>query len=110
MAFKKIILSFAEPTAFKSTSGLAAITWSSSGSDLSDEDKTAFISYRDNRYSRTGRCPEDGASEGKLIIFKRNLVSIMDCVLIMEITYTSLLILNIDFDITESQSFRNIFS
>uniref|UniRef100_A0A8C2NY33 DUF4502 domain-containing protein n=2 Tax=Capra hircus TaxID=9925 RepID=A0A8C2NY33_CAPHI len=55
-----------EPTAFKSTSGLAAITWSSSGSDLSDEDKTAFKSYRDNRYSRTGRCPEDGASEDDL--------------------------------------------
>lgn len=118
LAIKKIILSFAEPTAFKSTSGLAAITWSSSESDLSDEDKTAFKSHRDNRYhSRTGRCcnsnilcPEDGASEGKLIIFKRNLVSIIDCVLIMEITYTSLLILSIDFDITESQSFRNIFS
>ncbi|XP_040117107.1 DNA repair-scaffolding protein [Oryx dammah] len=63
-----------EPTAFKSTSGLAAITWSSSGSDLSDEDKTAFKSHRDNRYhSRRGRCcnsnilcPEDGASEDDL--------------------------------------------
>ncbi|XP_070238524.1 DNA repair-scaffolding protein [Bos mutus] len=63
-----------EPTTSKSTSGLAAITWSSSGSDLSDEDKTAFKSQRDNGYhSRTGRCcnsnilcPEDGASEDDL--------------------------------------------
>uniref|UniRef100_A0A4W2CIU5 Scaffold protein involved in DNA repair n=2 Tax=Bos indicus x Bos taurus TaxID=30522 RepID=A0A4W2CIU5_BOBOX len=37
-----------EPTTSKSTSGLAAITWSSSGSDLSDEDKTAFKSQRDD--------------------------------------------------------------
>ncbi|XP_055401915.1 DNA repair-scaffolding protein isoform X2 [Bubalus kerabau] len=63
-----------EPTTSKNTSGLAAITWSSSGSDLSDEDKTAFKSQRDNGYhSRTDRCcnsnilcPEDGASEDDL--------------------------------------------
>lgn len=68
--------SFAEPTTSKSTSGLTAITWSSSGSDLSDEDKTIFKSQRENGHgSRIGRfysrnifSPEDGASEGKLII------------------------------------------
>uniref|UniRef100_A0A8C6C6W4 Scaffold protein involved in DNA repair n=1 Tax=Monodon monoceros TaxID=40151 RepID=A0A8C6C6W4_MONMO len=37
-----------EPTTSKSTSGLTAITWSSSGSDLSDEDKTIFKSQRDD--------------------------------------------------------------
>ncbi|KAM9690140.1 DNA repair-scaffolding protein isoform 2-T2 [Dama dama] len=43
-----------EPTTSKSTSGLAAITWSSSGSDLSDEDKTIFKSQRDNgHHSKT---------------------------------------------------------
>ncbi|TEA10144.1 hypothetical protein DBR06_SOUSAS6210001, partial [Sousa chinensis] len=40
--------SFAEPTTSKSTSGLTAITWSSSGSDLSDEDKTILKSQREN--------------------------------------------------------------
>uniref|UniRef100_A0A8C6FG35 Scaffold protein involved in DNA repair n=1 Tax=Moschus moschiferus TaxID=68415 RepID=A0A8C6FG35_MOSMO len=61
-----------EPTTSKSTSGLAAITWSSSGSDLSDEDKTIFKSQRDNGHHRIGRCnsnilcPEDGASEDDL--------------------------------------------
>ncbi|XP_065759462.1 DNA repair-scaffolding protein isoform X3 [Muntiacus reevesi] len=63
-----------EPTTSKSTGGLAAITWSSSGSDLSDEDKTTFKSQKDNgHHSKTGRCcnsnilcPEDGASEDDL--------------------------------------------
>ncbi|KAB0371825.1 hypothetical protein FD755_016763, partial [Muntiacus reevesi] len=45
-----------EPTTSKSTGGLAAITWSSSGSDLSDEDKTTFKSQKDNgHHSKTGR-------------------------------------------------------
>uniref|UniRef100_A0A8C0E818 DUF4502 domain-containing protein n=1 Tax=Balaenoptera musculus TaxID=9771 RepID=A0A8C0E818_BALMU len=45
-----------EPTTSKSTSGLTAITWSSSGSDLSDEDKTIFKSQRENGHgSRIGR-------------------------------------------------------
>ncbi|XP_061027831.1 DNA repair-scaffolding protein isoform X3 [Eubalaena glacialis] len=63
-----------EPTTSKSTSGLTAITWSSSGSDLSDEDKTIFKSRRENGHgSRIGRfysrnifSPEDGASEDDL--------------------------------------------
>ncbi|XP_029078896.1 DNA repair-scaffolding protein isoform X2 [Monodon monoceros] len=63
-----------EPTTSKSTSGLTAITWSSSGSDLSDEDKTIFKSQRENGHgSRIGRfysrnifSPEDGASEDDL--------------------------------------------
>ncbi|XP_057590351.1 DNA repair-scaffolding protein isoform X6 [Hippopotamus amphibius kiboko] len=37
-----------EPAISKSSSGFTAITWSSSGSDLSDEDKTSFKSQRDN--------------------------------------------------------------
>ncbi|XP_054947008.1 DNA repair-scaffolding protein isoform X2 [Physeter macrocephalus] len=63
-----------EPTTSKSASGLTAITWSSSGSDLSDEDKTVFKSQRENGHgSRIGRfysrnifSPEDGASEDDL--------------------------------------------
>ncbi|XP_067568490.1 DNA repair-scaffolding protein isoform X5 [Pseudorca crassidens] len=63
-----------EPTTSKSTSGLTAITWSSSGSDLSDEDKTILKSQRENGHgSRIGRfysrnifSPEDGASEDDL--------------------------------------------
>ncbi|XP_059758214.1 DNA repair-scaffolding protein isoform X8 [Balaenoptera ricei] len=63
-----------EPTTSKSTSGLTAITWSSSGSDLSDEEKTIFKSQRENGHgSRIGRfysrnifSPEDGASEDDL--------------------------------------------
>ncbi|XP_059972472.1 DNA repair-scaffolding protein isoform X2 [Mesoplodon densirostris] len=63
-----------EPTTSESTSGLTAITWSSSGSDLSDEDKTIFKSQRENGHgSRIGRfysrnifSPEDGASEDDL--------------------------------------------
>ncbi|XP_057388483.1 DNA repair-scaffolding protein isoform X2 [Balaenoptera acutorostrata] len=63
-----------EPTTSKSTSGLTAITWSSSESDLSDEDKTIFKSQRENGHgSRIGRfysrnifSPEDGASEDDL--------------------------------------------
>lgn len=60
----------------KSISGLPDITWSSSGSDFSDEDKTLSQLQRDNGHcSRIDRfcnrnivCPEDGTSEGKLII------------------------------------------
>ncbi|XP_011832684.1 PREDICTED: DNA repair-scaffolding protein-like, partial [Mandrillus leucophaeus] len=37
-----------ETTTFKSTSGLTDITWSSSGSDFSDEDKTLSQLQRDN--------------------------------------------------------------
>uniref|UniRef100_A0A8D0TUW9 Scaffold protein involved in DNA repair n=1 Tax=Sus scrofa TaxID=9823 RepID=A0A8D0TUW9_PIG len=63
-----------EPTTSKSTSDLTALTWSSSGSDLSDEDKTLFKSQRDNGhgsridrfYNRNLLCPEDGASEDDL--------------------------------------------
>ncbi|XP_058899148.1 DNA repair-scaffolding protein isoform X6 [Kogia breviceps] len=63
-----------EPTTSKSTSGLTAITWSSSGSDLSDEEKTVFKSQRENGhgsrigkfYSRNIFSPEDGASEDDL--------------------------------------------
>ncbi|XP_058420530.1 DNA repair-scaffolding protein isoform X3 [Diceros bicornis minor] len=58
----------------KSTSGLTDITWSSSGSDLSDEDKTLFKPQRDNGRSstidrfcnRNILCPEDEASEDEL--------------------------------------------
>uniref|UniRef100_A0A2K6GKA7 DUF4502 domain-containing protein n=1 Tax=Propithecus coquereli TaxID=379532 RepID=A0A2K6GKA7_PROCO len=39
-----------ETTTSKSTSGLTDITWSSSGSDLSDEDKTLSKSQRDNEH------------------------------------------------------------
>ncbi|XP_030884871.1 DNA repair-scaffolding protein isoform X2 [Leptonychotes weddellii] len=57
-----------ETTASKSTGELIDITWSSSESDLSDEDKTLFKSQRHNGHgSRIDRlCPEDGASEGEL--------------------------------------------
>ncbi|KAL4671821.1 hypothetical protein H8957_010227 [Semnopithecus entellus] len=63
-----------ETTTSKSTSGLTDITWSSSGSDLSDEDKTLSQLQRDNGHcSRIDRfcnrnivCPEDGTSEGEL--------------------------------------------
>ncbi|XP_011929884.1 PREDICTED: DNA repair-scaffolding protein isoform X3 [Cercocebus atys] len=63
-----------ETTTFKSTSGLTDITWSSSGSDFSDEDKTLSQLQRDNGHcSRIDRfcnrnivCPEDGTSEGEL--------------------------------------------
>nr|XP_036849579.1 DNA repair-scaffolding protein isoform X2 [Manis javanica] len=58
----------------KSTSGLTDITWSSSGSDLSDEDKTILKSQRDDEHGskidrfcdRNTSCPEDGASEDEL--------------------------------------------
>ncbi|VFV28801.1 Hypothetical predicted protein [Lynx pardinus] len=40
-----------ETAASKSTSGLTDITWSSSGSDVSDEDKTLFKSQRDNGHN-----------------------------------------------------------
>ncbi|KAL0599423.1 hypothetical protein AAY473_031934 [Plecturocebus cupreus] len=61
----------AETTTSKSTNELTDITWSSSGSDLSDEDKTISKLQRDNGHgSRIDRfcnrnilCPEDGASE-----------------------------------------------
>ncbi|KAM4865529.1 DNA repair-scaffolding protein isoform 2-T3 [Thomomys bottae] len=53
-----------------STTELTNITWSSSGSDLSDEDKTLFKLKRNNgNGSGTGRstlCPEEGASEDEL--------------------------------------------
>ncbi|XP_030160132.1 DNA repair-scaffolding protein isoform X2 [Lynx canadensis] len=65
-----------ETAASKSTSGLTDITWSSSGSDVSDEDKTLFKSQRDNghssridRFSNRNKnilCTEDGASEDEL--------------------------------------------
>ncbi|XP_051006549.1 DNA repair-scaffolding protein [Acomys russatus] len=58
----------------KSANDLAAITWSSSESDLSDEDKTlpgfqrdSGHGYRENRVcDRTVLCPEDGATEDEL--------------------------------------------
>ncbi|XP_062936055.1 DNA repair-scaffolding protein isoform X2 [Cynocephalus volans] len=60
-----------ETTTSKSTSVLTDITWSSSGSDVSDEDKILSESQRDEgNGSRIDRfcnrnilCPEDGASE-----------------------------------------------
>nr|XP_060466461.1 DNA repair-scaffolding protein isoform X2 [Panthera onca] len=65
-----------ETATSKSTSGLTDITWSSSGSDVSDEDKTLFKSQRDNghssridRFSNRNKnilCTEDGASEDEL--------------------------------------------
>nr|XP_010349913.2 DNA repair-scaffolding protein isoform X2 [Saimiri boliviensis boliviensis] len=63
-----------ETTTSKSTNELTDITWSSSGSDLSDEDKTLSKLQRDNGCgSRIDRfcnrnilCPEDGASEDEL--------------------------------------------
>ncbi|XP_033615049.1 DNA repair-scaffolding protein-like, partial [Fukomys damarensis] len=65
-----------EIATYKGTSELPDITWSSSGSDLSDEDKIRSKSQKDNGHgSRIERfCnrnilgPEDGASEGKLLI------------------------------------------
>nr|XP_031547802.1 DNA repair-scaffolding protein-like [Vicugna pacos] len=59
-----------EPTTSKSTSGITAVTRSSSGSDLSDEDKN-FKPQRDSRHgSRIDRfyngnisCPQDGTSK-----------------------------------------------
>ncbi|XP_021528558.2 DNA repair-scaffolding protein isoform X3 [Aotus nancymaae] len=64
----------AETTTSKSTNELTDITWSSSGSDLSDEDKTLSKLQRNNGHgSRIDRfcnrnilCPEDGASEDEL--------------------------------------------
>lgn len=72
----KFSFSLTEAITSKSTSGLTDITWSSSGSDLSDEDKTILKSQRDDEHGskidrfcdRNTSCPEDGASEGKLII------------------------------------------
>ncbi|XP_034506026.1 DNA repair-scaffolding protein isoform X4 [Ailuropoda melanoleuca] len=65
-----------ETTASKSTSELIDITWSSSESDLSEEDRTLFKPQRHNGHgSRIDRfcnrnrnilCPEDGASEDEL--------------------------------------------
>uniref|UniRef100_A0A667I3Y4 Scaffold protein involved in DNA repair n=1 Tax=Lynx canadensis TaxID=61383 RepID=A0A667I3Y4_LYNCA len=70
------LFSLTETAASKSTSGLTDITWSSSGSDVSDEDKTLFKSQRDNghssridRFSNRNKnilCTEDGASEDEL--------------------------------------------
>ncbi|XP_036052048.1 DNA repair-scaffolding protein isoform X2 [Onychomys torridus] len=60
-------------TAGESPSEVADITWSSSGSDFSDEDKTLPQLQRDghgyvaDRFcSRTISCPEDGATEDEL--------------------------------------------
>ncbi|KAL6083719.1 hypothetical protein STEG23_014618, partial [Scotinomys teguina] len=60
-------------TACESPSELADITWSSSGSDFSDEDKTLPQLQRDGRgyvadsfCSRRISCPEDGATEDEL--------------------------------------------
>ncbi|VTJ87362.1 Hypothetical predicted protein, partial [Marmota monax] len=63
-----------ETTTSKNTNELTDITWSSSGSDLSDEDKTLPKSQRDNEHgsiidkfhNRNILCPEDGASEDEL--------------------------------------------
>lgn len=70
--------SLTESAASKSTGELKDITWSSSESDLSDEDKTVFKSQGYNGHgsgidrfctrNRNISCPEDGAGEGKLII------------------------------------------
>ncbi|XP_052595907.1 DNA repair-scaffolding protein isoform X1 [Peromyscus californicus insignis] len=60
-------------TAGESPSEVADITWSSSGSDFSDEDKTLPQLQRDGRgyvadrfCSRMISCPEDGATEDEL--------------------------------------------
>lgn len=66
--------SFAE-TSGESPGELADITWSSSGSDFSDEDKALPQLQRDGGHgcgadrfcSRTASCPEDGATEGKFL-------------------------------------------
>ncbi|XP_063499394.1 DNA repair-scaffolding protein isoform X4 [Symphalangus syndactylus] len=63
-----------ETTTSKNTSGLTDITWSSSGSDLSDEDKTLSKLQRDNGHcsridrfcNRNTLCPEDWTSEDEL--------------------------------------------
>nr|XP_040150015.1 DNA repair-scaffolding protein isoform X2 [Ictidomys tridecemlineatus] len=63
-----------EITTSKNTNELTDITWSSSGSDLSDEDKTLPKSQRANEHgsiinkfhNRNTLCPEDGASEDEL--------------------------------------------
>uniref|UniRef100_M3XNQ3 DUF4502 domain-containing protein n=1 Tax=Mustela putorius furo TaxID=9669 RepID=M3XNQ3_MUSPF len=65
-----------ENAASKSTGELKDITWRSSESDLSDEDKTVFKSQRYNGHgsgidrfctrNRKISCPEDGASEDEL--------------------------------------------
>ncbi|KAM4824738.1 DNA repair-scaffolding protein isoform X1 [Urocitellus parryii] len=63
-----------EITTSKNTNELTDITWSSSGSDLSDEDKTLPKSQRANEHgsiinkfhNRNILCPEDGASEDEL--------------------------------------------
>ncbi|XP_032325921.1 DNA repair-scaffolding protein isoform X3 [Camelus ferus] len=62
-----------EPTTSEGTSGITAITWSSSESDLSDEDKN-FKPRRDSRHgcridrfdNRNILCPQDGTSEDDL--------------------------------------------
>ncbi|XP_040150015.2 DNA repair-scaffolding protein isoform X2 [Ictidomys tridecemlineatus] len=63
-----------EITTSKNTNELTDITWSSSGSDLSDEDRTLPKSQRANEHgsiinkfhNRNTLCPEDGASEDEL--------------------------------------------
>lgn len=74
--YYEFYFSFSAPATSKSTSGLTDITWSSSGSDLSDEDKIIFESQSDNEhgsgtYRLCGRnilCPEDQTNDGKLIL------------------------------------------
>ncbi|XP_058524585.1 DNA repair-scaffolding protein isoform X1 [Ochotona princeps] len=68
------------PATSKSTSGLTDITWSSSGSDLSEEDKIISESQSDNghgsgTYRLCGRntlCPEDQTSEDEFIDWERD--------------------------------------
>lgn len=77
IAFYIFSFSLTETTISKSASGFTEITWSSSGSDQSDEGKLLSKSERGNGHgsSRIDRfcngnilCSEHGASEGKLII------------------------------------------
>ncbi|MBZ3885750.1 DNA repair-scaffolding protein [Sciurus carolinensis] len=73
-SYIEVLLPLGKTTTSKNTSEPTDITWSSSGSDLSDEDKTLSKSQRDNEHgsridrfhNRTILCPEGGASEDKL--------------------------------------------
>ncbi|XP_037659343.1 DNA repair-scaffolding protein isoform X2 [Choloepus didactylus] len=63
-----------ETSPSKSENVSADLTWNSSGSDLSDEDKILYKSQNDNGHSykidrfcnKNALCPEDGASEDEL--------------------------------------------
>lgn len=76
IAFYIFSFSLTESTTSKSASGFTDITWSSSGSDLSDEGKLLSKWERGHGHgSRIDRfcngnilCSEHGASENKLII------------------------------------------